>query len=115
MARNMAVLCMSLLFLGLVGCGNGNIFGSAHQPGSSSAISALNSDAQTALNNQNYPKAILYYQKILAQDPASAEAIYGYSEATLANSGLSIASIVADLINQSGNSNNSNNNSNNNN
>jgi tetratricopeptide (TPR) repeat protein len=82
----------------LCGCGKANIFSWAHQSGSSSDSQALSSDAYTALRDKDYTKALEYYQKILEQDPESAEAIYGYAAAELANAGIDIAGLVANLV-----------------
>jgi hypothetical protein len=82
------------------GCSKGNIFGWAHSAGSNTSSQALSSDAYAALKNKDYAKALEYYNQILANDPKNSEAIYGYSVATLAGSGLDISSIVASILAQ---------------
>lgn len=86
------------LLLGISGCGKGNIFSWAHAPGSDKTPAALSSDALTALQNKEYDKAIEYFQKILESDPGNSEAIYGAAAAELANAGLDIGSLVANLV-----------------
>ncbi|MFC1501410.1 hypothetical protein ACFL58_03050 [Elusimicrobiota bacterium] len=100
--RGVSMALFSFVLLLFVGCGDNNIFSFAHSPGASSSISALSSDAYAALQNGDYPKAIEYYSKILESDPNNSEAIYGYSAAKLADSGLDISSLVANLISNDG-------------
>ncbi len=82
------------------GCGKGNLFSWAHNAGSGSDPKSLASDAYAALVNKEYAKALEYYNKLLEIDPKSAETIYGYASAELANSGLDIASLVSNLVKQ---------------
>lgn len=89
----------------LTGCGKSNIFAGAHNSGSSSDSKALSSDAYAALINKDYAEALECYNKLLETDPKNAEAIYGYASAELANSGLDIATLVANLIKQHNSSN----------
>jgi tetratricopeptide (TPR) repeat protein len=88
------------LLLTFAGCGQNNLFSFAHKAGGDSSTAALTSDANTALQNKDYTKALDYYTKILAADPSNSAAIYGFSAATLANSGLDIATLVSNLIKQ---------------
>lgn len=91
---------LSLLLFGLGGCGKGNLFSFAHKAGGDSSTSALTADANAALRDKDYAKALEYYQKILESDPRNAEAIYGFSAATLADAGLDIATLVSNLVKQ---------------
>jgi len=100
MSRIVSVLLMCLLFAGLTGCGKNNLFGSAHKAGSSSDVKSLAADAYAAFQAKDYVKALEYYKKILDADPSSTEAIYGYSSSTLAESGLDISALVANLVKQ---------------
>lgn len=88
------------LLLGATGCGKSNIFSWAHSAGSDSSPAALSSDAYTALQSKDYGKALEYYKKILENDPANSEAIYGAAAAELANAGLDIGELVANLVQQ---------------
>ncbi|MFH1369544.1 MAG: hypothetical protein ABII64_10530 [Elusimicrobiota bacterium] len=94
-----ATACFGMLIL-ITGCGRNNIFSWAHSSGSVTTIDSLSSDAYTALVNKDYVKAMEYYAKILQTDPNNSEAIYGYSVATLANSGLDIASLISNMISE---------------
>lgn len=82
------------------GCGKGNIFSWAHKPGSVTTTESLSSDAYSALLNKDYAKAMEYYAKILQADPNNSEAIYGYSVANLANSGIDIASLISNMVSE---------------
>lgn len=98
--KKMVSLSLVAMLIALVGCGKENIFSWAHKAGGSSSTEALTADGYTALRNKDYSKAIEYYSKILETDPANAEAIYGYSAATLADAGLDVSSLVANLVKQ---------------
>lgn len=95
------------MLVGGMGCGKSNLFSWAHNPGDSTNTSALASDADIALQNKDYAKALEYYQEILKNDPRNSEAIYGYAAAKLAESGLDIGSLVANLIKNQSTSNSS--------
>jgi outer membrane murein-binding lipoprotein Lpp len=84
----------------LSGCGKGNIFSWAHSAGDTKNLDSMSSDASTALQAKDYAKALDYYTKLLAADPNNAEAIYGYAVAELANSGLDVGDLIANLIKQ---------------
>jgi tetratricopeptide (TPR) repeat protein len=84
----------------LAGCSKGNIFSFAHTAGDTANINSLSSDASTALQAKDYAKALDYYKKLLASDPNDAQAIYGYAESALANSGLDVGDLIANLIRQ---------------
>ena len=62
-----ACLSVSVLFLGLTGCNNGNLFGKLHDSGDSRDINVLSSDAQIALEHKDFATALALYEKILAQ------------------------------------------------
>jgi tetratricopeptide (TPR) repeat protein len=96
--RKMVQLSLLAMLVALAGCGKDNIFSWAHKAGGNSSTNALLSDANTALTNKDYDKALEYYLKIIESDPENAEAIYGYSAATLADAGLDIASLISNLI-----------------
>jgi tetratricopeptide (TPR) repeat protein len=98
--RMLIAVLASACALSCAGCSKSNIFSWTHTPGSNSDSAALSSDALTALNDKDYAKAIEYYTKLLEADPASAEAIYGYAVATLADAGLDVATLVSNLIKQ---------------
>ncbi|MHB9156160.1 MAG: hypothetical protein ACYC5N_10830 [Endomicrobiales bacterium] len=109
MGKTVRLCLLPLAGIALVsfaGCGKSNIFSWAHKAGGSGDTQALYSDATAALQNQDYAKALEYYQKILESDPNNSEAIYGYSASELANAGLDIGSLVSNLIReqQGGNS-----------
>ncbi|MBN1824425.1 MAG: hypothetical protein JW803_08910 [Endomicrobiales bacterium] len=93
-------LLFGCLVIGVSGCGKDNIFGWAHQSGENSDQRALSSDAYVALQDKDFAKALEYYSKILESDPANAEAIYGYSIAKLAEAGIDIGTLVANLVKQ---------------
>jgi len=100
MKSKLSVLLLSAVLFTTFGCGKNNIFSWAHSAGSSSGISALSTDASQALQNKDFAKALEYYSKILDSDPNNSEAIYGYSAAKLADSGMDISSLVANLVRQ---------------
>ena len=102
MAVSSPLLVVFAMLLAVSGCGKNNIFAWAHQAGSSTDVNSLESDASSALTNKDYSAAKEYYLKILASDPNNSMAIYGYSTATLAQAGLDVGSLVANLISQSG-------------
>ena len=100
MKSKLSVLLLSAVLFTTSGCGKNNIFSWAHSAGSSSGISALSTDASQALQNKDFAKALEYYSKILDSDPNNSEAIYGYSAAKLADSGMDISRLVANLVRQ---------------
>ena len=93
------VLLGALLFVTMYGCGKNNIFSFAHSAGNSSSTSALSSDASQALQNEDWQKALQYYSQILHQ-PEQFSGDHGYCAAKLANSGMDMATLVANLIKQ---------------
>lgn len=95
-----AALCFFLV-ASISGCGKNNIFSWAHKPGSVATTESLASDGYTALSNKDYVKAMEYFAKILQAEPNNSEAIYYYSVASLANSGIDIASLVSNMITES--------------
>jgi hypothetical protein len=94
------LLLVCFVCSGLSGCGKGNLFSWAHSSGSNTSVDALSSDAHTALADKDYAKALEYYSKILEGNPNNSEAIYGYSVASLADAGLDVSTLVANLITQ---------------
>ena len=100
MKRKLSVLLFGALLFTMYGCGKNNIFSFAHSAGNSSGTSALSSDASQALQNKDYNKALQYYSQILQSNPNNSQAIYGYCAAELANSGMDISSLVANLVKQ---------------
>jgi len=96
-------LCaFGLVVLSLSSCGTSNIFSWARSAGSGSSIDSVMSDGYAALGEKNYTKAIEYYGKVLDTDPNNSEAIYGWSAAKLGNSGLDVATIIANMVRQQG-------------
>lgn len=95
------IICLNSVLL--TACSKGNIFSWTHSSGSGSNVQSLTSDAYTALRDKDYGKALEYFSKILESDPNNAEAIYGYSVAQLAESGLDISTIVSNLVSSGGN------------
>ena len=95
-------LCLPLLFVaGLFsGCSQGNIFSFAHSAGNTSNLNSLSIDANTALQSKDYAKALSDYTKLLKAQPSDANAIYGYAEAELDNSGLDVGALIANLLQQ---------------
>jgi len=100
-----APVALFCLLLSFSGCGKGNLFSWAHNAGSGTSNASLTSDANTALQNKDYSKALSYYTKLLENNPNNSEAIYGYAVAKLGEQGLDIASLINNLINQSSNQN----------
>ena len=103
MNRKTVAFLLSMIFFvpfAFTGCGNSNIFSFGHTAGSSNTVSSLQADANAALQNGDYQNALKYYQQILQSDPANSEALYGYSSADLANAGLDLPSLIANLIKQ---------------
>lgn len=93
---------VSISLVLLTACSKGNIFSWTHSSGSGSNVQSLSSDAYTALRDKDYGKALEYFSKILESDPNNSEAIYGYSVAQLAESGLDISTIVSNLVSSGG-------------
>lgn len=98
MRRQLSLVLLGIALVALTGCGKNNIFSWTHSAGSNSDAQALSSDAYTALQNKDFAKALEYYSKILESDPNNSEAIYGYSAAKLADSGIDIASLIANFV-----------------
>ncbi len=100
--KKCAWLCVPLLVsvVMFTGCGKGNIFSWAHSAGDTKNLDSMNSDASAALQAKDYVKALDYYTKLIAADPSNSEAIYGYAVAELANSGLDVGDLIANLIKQ---------------
>ena len=94
----MLLVPLAALSLTVSGCGRSNIFSSAHRAGESTDTRSLEADAYAALHNKDYATAITCYSKILESEPSNAEALYGYSAAKLADAGLDIGELVANLI-----------------
>jgi len=94
----MLLVPLAALSLTLSGCGRSNIFSSAHRAGESTDTRSLEADGYAALQNKDYATAITCYSKILESEPSNAEALYGYSAAKLADAGLDIGELVANLI-----------------
>jgi tetratricopeptide (TPR) repeat protein len=101
MKRQLSLVLLGIALVAFTGCGKNNIFSWAHSAGSNSDSQALSSDAYSALQNKDFAKALEYYSKILESDPNNSEAIYGYSAAKLADSGIDIASLIANFVRQS--------------
>ncbi|OGS14197.1 MAG: hypothetical protein A2285_01395 [Elusimicrobia bacterium RIFOXYA12_FULL_57_11] len=94
------ILFLLPVLMGLTGCGKNNIFSWAHKPGENTSAQALEADAVTALQDKDYTKAVEYYSQVIAKEPNNSEAIYGYSAARLAESGLVLGPLVANLVRQ---------------
>ena len=103
MQRKKVAILLSMIFFvpfAFTGCGSSNLFSFGHTAGASNSVSALQADAYAALQSGDYKAALKYYQKILAANPNNSEAIYGYSTADLANAGLDLPSLIANLVKQ---------------
>ena len=100
MKRKLSVLLFGVLLFTMYGCGKNNIFSFAHSAGNSSGTSALSSDASQALQSGDWQKALKYYSQILQSNPSNSQASIGYCAAKLADSGLDVATLVANLIKQ---------------
>lgn len=100
--RSIQSLVIALIFglISLTGCEDGNLFGRLHNRGESGSISSLQSDAKAALRDRNYSQALALYEQILAQDSDNSEALLGAAAAGLGSSGLSLAQVIANILNQ---------------
>lgn len=72
------ILCCTLL----AGCGNGNVFSWAHNPGSGD-FASLKSDGDAAMKNNDFSKAAEYYKAALGKNPNDAETALAYATARL--------------------------------
>lgn len=100
MKRLGAITSLGLVgLLTLSGCKNDNLFGGLHKEGSGDAASLL-ADGQAALARGDYADAEAYFRSSLAQNPSSAQALYGAAVATMGNSGLDIGQLVSNLTTQ---------------
>jgi hypothetical protein len=90
------VACFLSLFLS--GCGDSNIFSWMHKSGKDSSTTALRADAQKALTDKNYDKAIELYNRILASNPKDSVARYGLAQAEYGKSGISLASMISSTL-----------------
>ncbi|MFH1259943.1 MAG: hypothetical protein ABII74_09095 [Elusimicrobiota bacterium] len=96
--KGVVALCLAGLCF-LSACGkNNNIFGKIHKEGSSSDIASLSADAQMALQDKDWSRAVDYYQQILEQNGANSEALLGYSQAIMGVNNLDLASLIASII-----------------
>lgn len=95
--KGAAALCLAGLCF-LSACGKNNIFGKIHKEGSSSDIASLSADAQMAIQEKDWSKAVDYYQQILDQNGANSEALLGYSQAVMGVNNLDLASLIASVI-----------------
>lgn len=84
------------------GCKNNNLFKSFL--GEPSTADALLSDAQVALSNGDYSKALGLYERVLAQDPNNSDALYGAAIAAVGSSGLNFGQLLANIIDNNGTS-----------
>jgi hypothetical protein len=100
MKRQLGAVMLGILIFASYGCGKSNIFSFAHSAGNSTGATALSSDAAQALQNKDYVKALQYYTQILQSNPGNSQAIYGYCAAELANSGMDVSTLVANLVKQ---------------
>jgi tetratricopeptide (TPR) repeat protein len=100
MRKNVLLAVGFILLAFTTACENGNIFSWTHTPGSSSSAPALIADGNAALQNKQYSKAVEYFQRAIDSDPTNSEAIYGYSSARLAEAGLDVGNLVANLVRQ---------------
>ena len=101
-ARHYLLSCTCLLLVFSMTYSKGNIFGWTHQAGSNNNVQAMTSDGYTALRDKDYTKALEYFSKALESDPNNSQAIYGYSSAVLANAGLDVAGLIANLVSSNG-------------
>ncbi|MBK6879807.1 MAG: hypothetical protein IPN65_02110 [Elusimicrobia bacterium] len=83
--------------VGLSGCQNENLFGGLHKEGSGDARSLI-ADGNAALADLNFPAAEDYFNRALAQDPRSAEALYGAAVAAMGRSGLNLGQLLSNLM-----------------
>lgn len=83
--------------VGLFGCQNENLFGSLHKEGSGDARSLI-ADGNAALADLNFPAAEDYFNRALAQEPRSAEALYGAAVAAMGRSGLNLGQLLSNLM-----------------
>ena len=85
------ILCCTLL----AGCGNGNVFSWAHNPGSGD-FASLKSDGDAAMKNNDYSKAAEYYKAALEKNPNDADTALGYATAKFFEA---VGSQYGDIIN----------------
>lgn len=97
-AAAIGLILIGIMSVSIAGCGKSNLFSWAHNAGDKKDDKALSSDAYVALQNKDYAKALEYYQEMLKNDPTNSEAIYGYSAAKLADAGIDLGGLVANLV-----------------
>lgn len=86
---------------GLTSCENGNLFGKLNKSGESGDPEVLNLDAIDALRSKDYSRALVLAEKVLAQNPTNAQALYTAASAAIGSSGLNFGQLVANILNQS--------------
>ncbi len=87
------------LMLSMTSCENNNLFSSIS--GESSDPATLMAQASIALRARNYAEALTIYQRVLDQDPYNSEALYGVASAKIGGSGLSFATLISNVLDQS--------------
>jgi hypothetical protein len=94
-------LCFAVCFVFVVfasSCKNNNIFSWAHVPGDGS-YESLMSDADSAMNSNDYAKAAEYYKLAVKARPGDQQAVMGYAAAVILNGlGLNLAGVINRIV-----------------
>lgn len=96
-------VCLAAMLLTMTSCENGNLFGKLHKTGESGDVATLNSEAEIAYRERNYSRALELYERVLAQNPNNAEALYGAASAQMAGTGINLATIISNALKQNAN------------